>query len=208
MPSGTLPLRSRSKVTGAMIMKSPLPPVRTAPLWQRLLPPLLAAGVVVGLATALLSPSRNDTRGGPLVGTPAADFRLESLDGGEVRLASLQGRPVVVNFWASWCTPCREEAPLFRELSERQTGEVGLAVLGILFQETKEENARDFIREFALAYPNLRDLKANTAIDYGVAGIPETVFIDRQGVIQHIDRGGLSRERMNEGLQKIGVPGL
>ncbi|MDL2345305.1 redoxin domain-containing protein [Deinococcus sp. MIMF12] len=179
-----------------------------APLWRRLLPPVLAAGLVAVLGAALLSPSRNATDGGPLVGKPAPGFTLESLDGAQVSLAALQGRPVVLNFWASWCEPCREEAPLFRELGEKRSGETGPAVLGILFQETKEQNARDFIREYALAYPNLRDPGIKTGIDYGVAGIPETVFIDQEGIIRHVDRGGLSRERLNVGLEKIGVEGI
>ncbi|GMA17791.1 thiol:disulfide interchange protein [Deinococcus metallilatus] len=177
-------------------------------LWRRLLPPVLAAVLAATLGAALLNPARRTTSGGPLVGKPAPAFALQSLDGASVRLADLRGRPVVLNFWASWCTPCREEAPLFRELSGRQAAGQGLAVIGILFQETKEQNARDFIREFALAYPSLRDPQSKTAINYGVGGIPETVFIDRQGVVQHVDRGGLSRERLNVGLERIGVRGL
>ncbi|MEF2278000.1 TlpA disulfide reductase family protein [Deinococcus sp. YIM 134068] len=179
-----------------------------APLWRRLLPPLLAAALVAVLGAALLSPARNATDGGPLVGKAAPTFTLESLDGAQVSLASLRGRPVVLNFWASWCGPCREEAPLFRELSERQGAGQGLAVVGILFQETREQSARDFIREYALAYPSLRDPGIRTGINYGVAGIPETVFIDEEGIIRHVDRGGLSRERLNAGLEKIGVEGL
>ena len=81
------------------------------------------AALESALGAALLNPARNATDGGPLVGKPAPAFTLESLDGAQVSLASLQGRPVVLNFWASWCVPCREEAPLFRELGERRGGE-------------------------------------------------------------------------------------
>ncbi|GBF04611.1 redoxin [Deinococcus aerius] len=183
-------------------------PATPAPLWRRLLPPVLAAGLVGVLGAALLNPARNTPEGGPLINKPAPAFTLESLDGAPVSLASLQGRPVVLNFWASWCTPCREEAPLFRELSERQGAGQGLAVVGVLFQETKEQNARDFIKEYALAYPSLRDPGIQTGINYGVSGIPETFFIDREGVIRDKASGGLTRERLNAGLAKIGVAGL
>ncbi|BBN97093.1 thiol:disulfide interchange protein (plasmid) [Deinococcus grandis] len=178
------------------------------PLWRQLLPPLLAAGLVALLAATLLSPARNATDGGPLVGKSAPPLTLQTLDGSTISLVSLQGRPVILNFWASWCGPCREEAPLFRELSTRQTGQEGLVVLGVLYLEPSEQNARDFIREYSLAYPNLRDPGTRTGINYGVAGVPETFFISADGVVQHVDRGGLSRERLNIGLQKIGVPTL
>ncbi|CAM3429065.1 TlpA family protein disulfide reductase [Deinococcus saxicola] len=189
-------------------MTNPTPPQpHPAPAWRRTIPPLIAAALVGVLGYALLSPAKNATTGGPLIGKPAPAFTLTSLDGVPISLESLKGRPVVLNFWASWCGPCREEAPLFRELGAQQTAG-GAAILGILFQETKEQNARDFIKEFALAYPNLRDPGINTGVDYGVSGIPETVFIDRAGVVQFMDRGGLTRERLNAGLEKIGVKGI
>ncbi|MFB9994187.1 TlpA family protein disulfide reductase [Deinococcus oregonensis] len=180
----------------------------TPPTWRRFVPPLLAASLVAVLGVALLRPSHNATDGGPLIGKPAPTFTLNTLDGSSLSLASLKGRPVVVNFWASWCGPCREEAPLFRELSTRQSGGTGLAVIGVLFQETSEKSASDFIREYALAYPNLQDPGIKTGINYGVSGIPETVFIDASGTVQHMDRGGLTRERLNVGLEKIGVKGI
>lgn len=193
-------------------MSTPLPkstPSRApVPAWRRALPPVIAALLVAVLGYTLLRPAHNATTGGPLIGKAAPPFTLTSLDGVSVSLEQLRGRPVVVNFWASWCVPCREEAPLFRELADRQGGASGVAIVGILFQETSEKSARDFIREYGLAYPNLNDPGINTGVDYGVSGIPETVFIDKTGVVRYMDRGGLSRERLNAGLVTIGVPGI
>ncbi|GGN47666.1 hypothetical protein GCM10010842_39340 [Deinococcus daejeonensis] len=135
--------------------------------WRRWLPPVISAVLVTALIAALLRPGRSGIAGSPLLDKPAPASTLRSLDGVKVELASLQGRPVVVNFWASWCLPCRDEAPLLRSLSETQSDR-GLAVLGISFQEPELQNARAFIREYALAYPSLIDPGARTAINYGV----------------------------------------
>lgn len=173
----------------------------------RFLPPLLAFVLVAVLGFFLLRPAPGGTGNGSLVGQRAPTFVLKALDGSSVDLASFQGRPLVLNFWASWCGPCREEAPLFRELdSRRQRG--NYQVLGVLFQENNLGNARKFARQYRLTYPNAIDAQMNAGATYQVTGLPQTVFIDARGVVQHIDRGGLSRERLNEGLKKIGVPTL
>ena len=174
---------------------------RTLANWRRWLPPVIAAVLVIMLGAALTRPDRSGKAGSPLLDKPT----LRSLDGVEVRLTSLKGRPVVLNFWASWCAPCREEAPLFRELSTKQAAGTGLAVLGVLFQERNEGTARDFIREYALAYPHLRDPQADTAINYGVSGVPETFFIDREGIVRSVDRGGLTTAPLSEGLRRIEI---
>ncbi|MGH2370769.1 MAG: TlpA disulfide reductase family protein, partial [Chloroflexota bacterium] len=97
------------------------------------------------------------------------------------RLADRRGRPVLVNFWASWCPPCREEAPrlerLWREYRER-----GVAVVGIDVWDT-ERDARRFLREAGVTYPNGPDPGGRIAMDFGVAGVPETVLIDGDGQI-------------------------
>lgn len=179
---------------------------RPAPWWRRALPPVLAAGLVAVLGVSLLRPARSVPPGGALVSRPAPDFTLQSLSGERVTLSGYRGRPVVLNFWASWCGPCRQEAPLFHDLAARTDGDV--AVVGVLFQETNEANARAFVRANGLTYPNLSDPGADTGIRYAVSGIPQTVFIDRSGVVQFVDRGGLNRERLNVGLARIGVPKL
>ena len=142
--------------------------------------------------------------GGPLVGKPAPAFSLQTLNGGTLSLASLKGRPVVLNFWASWCVPCRQEAPLLRDLSEKQTAG-GLAVVGVVFSDKNLTAVRAFVQEYALAYPSLLDPKLDTAIGYGVSGVPETFFIDKAGTVRGYDQGGLTRERLSAGLDKIGV---
>jgi cytochrome c biogenesis protein CcmG, thiol:disulfide interchange protein DsbE len=119
----------------------------------------------------------------PLVGRPAAAFALTSFEGEPVALAPLRGKVVVLNFWASWCYPaCYEEAPVL-ERGWRAYRERGVVVLGVDIQD-KEEAGRKFIREFSLTFPNAPDPAGKVSIDYGVYGVPETFFIDRQGRIR------------------------
>ena len=176
-------------------------PAPVSPL-RRFLPPVIAAALVVALGFGLFR--SNGVVEGPLVGKPAPAFTLQTLNGGTLSLASLKGRPVVLNFWASWCVPCREEAPVLRDLSEKQTAN-GLAVVGVVFSDKNIKAVNSFVQEYALAYPSLLDPKLNTSIAYGVSGVPETFFIDKQGVVRGYDQGGLTRERLTAGLGKIGV---
>ena len=119
----------------------------------------------------------------PLVGRPAASFALTSFEGQPVTLAALRGKVVVLNFWASWCYPaCYEEAPVL-ERGWRAYRERGVVVVGVDIQD-KEEAGRKFIREFSLTFPNAPDPAGKVSIDYGVYGVPETFFIDRQGRIR------------------------
>jgi len=169
---------------------------------RRFLPPLIAAVLVLLLGIGLLRGSGGQVDG-PLVGKAAPDFSLLTLDGGTISLASLRGRPVVLNFWASWCVPCRQEAPILRDLSEQQSAN-GLAVVGVVFSDKNLKAVRSFIQEYALAYPSLLDPKLDTSIAYGVSGVPETFFIDRQGMVRAYIQGVLTRERLQPSLRRIG----
>ena len=137
----------------------------------------------------------------PLVGRSAPPFSLTTLTGQTVDLGGLSGRPVVVNFWASWCLPCRDEAPLLTAAAADYHTQ-GLQVVGVVYQDSAE-NARAFMARFGQTYPGLIDPDGRTALDYGVFGIPETFFIDRQGVIVSKQTGPLDGDGLRRQVEAI-----
>lgn len=117
----------------------------------------------------------------PLVGQPAPPFALTPVGGGaSVTLESLRGKPAVINFWATWCVPCLQEHPALAAAARAMGSDVRF--LGIV-HEDEEARVRSFLAERGQAYPSLLDDDARTAIAYGVAGVPETYFIDATGRI-------------------------
>ena len=137
----------------------------------------------------------------PIVGRPAPSFDLETLDGGRLSLAQLRGSPVVLNFWASWCIPCREEAPLLTAAAKDYQAQ-GLRVVGVVYQDSAE-SARDFMDRYGQTYPGLLDLDGRTAIDFGVFGIPETFFIDRAGVVRSRQVGPVTEDGLRDQIEGI-----
>ncbi|MFQ5846897.1 MAG: TlpA family protein disulfide reductase [Candidatus Methylomirabilales bacterium] len=141
----------------------------------------------------------------PLVSKLAPDFSLSLLDGGTLRLQDLRGRPVVVNFWASWCYPaCWNEAPRL-EAAWRRYKDRDLMVVGIVYQDT-ENNAKDFIQEHGKTFPNGMDRKSRIAIEYGVYGVPETFFINREGKIAHKHIGEISMDTLLAQIEQLLSP--
>ena len=109
----------------------------------------------------------------------AADFTVELFDGGTWRLGEQRGKLVVVNFWASWCPPCREEAPALEQVWQEYRAR-GVVVVGANVWEERQP-AVEFVKEFDLTYPNGVDPSGSLAVEYGVTGLPETFFIDEEG---------------------------
>jgi cytochrome c biogenesis protein CcmG/thiol:disulfide interchange protein DsbE len=139
---------------------------------------------------AVLQPGTLGNALGPRL-TPALRDR-------QVSLAELRGVPVVLNFWASWCPPCRTEAPLLQRGWLAARGQ-GVLYVGLDMQDLSD-SARDFIRHFGISYLNIRDPQDPVARRWGVTGLPETFFISRTGkVVDHVI-GALSREQLSRGI--------
>lgn len=144
--------------------------------------------VVVGLLVVLALAVR--MRGAPpLASGTAPDFVLKTFDGQTYKLSDLKGKAVVINFWASWCIPCRDEAPALQRAWEKYRDR-GLIVLGVDYVDT-ETDAKKFIGEFQQTYPNGADLGTQISQGYHITGVPETYFVARDGrLLQGIDAQG------------------
>jgi cytochrome c biogenesis protein CcmG/thiol:disulfide interchange protein DsbE len=156
--------------------------------WRRL---VVTLAVVLAVVALLAYGFTRDPRyiPSPLIGREAPPFQITLLDGHPYRLEDLRGKAVFLNFWASWCPPCRVEAGDLEAAWQRWRDKEVL-FLGVSIQDG-EENARIFLREFGVSYPNGLDSPGKVAIDYGVWGIPETFFIDPQGRITYKHVGTL-----------------
>jgi len=123
---------------------------------------------------------------------PAPDFTLPLLTGGEIVLSEHFGQPIVINFWASWCTPCRQEAPAL-ERAWRAYRDQGVLFVGVEIQDT-EAVGRAYLSEFGITYPNGLDKGGTITVDYGVIGLPVTFFIGSDGIVERRWVGALSGE--------------
>lgn len=134
------------------------------------------------------------------VGHPAPPFTLESLGGEQISLSDYRGRPVLLTFWASWCVPCRKEAPVLRQALQERPGEFD--VLGVAYEDL-ERDSRAFLEETGATWPSLVDQGGKVARAYGVVGIPQTFFIDADGVVRDRVFGITTSDALAEPLDEL-----
>jgi peroxiredoxin len=139
------------------------------------------------------SPSDTSTAGqapAPQVGFYAPDLKLPTMNGEAISLENLRGQPVMINFWASWCPPCRSEMPAMQNVFDEYKDQ-GLLLLGInAANQDNRTDAVDFIEQNRLTFPVLFDTGGQAAYDYQVRSLPTTFFIDQEGKVQDIIVGG------------------
>lgn len=139
-----------------------------------------------------------------LRGKPAPEFTLRRLDtGAPIKLSQLRGKPIVFNFWASWCAPCKMEHPVIAWGARRFASEAQF--FGVVFEDT-EEAARQFAGAPDPGFLQLYDERSRMAVDYGVSGVPETYFIDAAGILRDKYVGPLDPQTLGQRIEALQRP--
>ena len=160
---------------------------------------ILAAVAILAVILALQLAERN--RGRPLSGL-APDFELTLFDGGEAALADYRGQVVLLNFWASWCPPCRDEALDLQALYSDYR-ESGFTIIGINMLESSPQKALDFIEEFGISYANGEDRQQRVTNLYRVEGPPESYLIDQAGDVRQFYFGSIRYDKLSRAIEAL-----
>jgi cytochrome c biogenesis protein CcmG, thiol:disulfide interchange protein DsbE len=163
--------------------------------------------VLAVLLGGLLRPAEQGNKSTALLeDKPAPTFDLAMINGGRIQLEQFKGKPVVINFFASWCVPCKDEAPMFSRAAVDYSKK-GVIFLGIAYND-KQDKAREFANQFDLGFPILMDDSSDagrTSVKYALFGVPETFFIDKDGVVKKHFPKPIERTELEAGLKLVGV---
>lgn len=171
---------------------------RARPAWGRF---FAWGGLIVLLAVVAVGLLQ--TQQGPVgVGQRAPNFTLTTFDGEQISLDSLQGKVVMINFWASWCKPCEQEAPDLESAWRYYQPGGEVIFLGIDYVDT-ETPAREYLEKFDITYPNGPDLGTRISQDYRTTGVPETYIIDKQGILRYIKLSPISLSELRGAIDPL-----
>lgn len=170
---------------------------------------ILLIVVLVAIGIWQNRPESGKDQVGQLVGTPAPEFAMTLLDGSTLRLSNLRGSVVVVNFWAFWCAPCKEELPRLQTIAnEANTTGQPLTIVGVGNKRDYDKSARDFVASLGLTFPIGRDTEGNDnlrgtiQLTYGVTNYPTTVFIRPDGTVSAVHIGEMTEDQIREYVAK------
>ena len=163
---------------------------------------MLIAGFTIFLAIGVMGTTTATSRSGKeLVGKKAPSFVAPKVGGQLVSLENYKNKPLVLNFWASWCPPCRDETPGMERIW-RKYEDQGVVILGINVQDGEKEAER-YISEFGITFSNALDLDGSITVDYGVTGLPVTFFIDNDSVVTGRWVGSISEDRLDNWVSNL-----
>ncbi|MQF68624.1 MAG: TlpA family protein disulfide reductase [SAR202 cluster bacterium] len=163
---------------------------------------MLIAGFTIFLAIGVMGTTTATSRSGKeLVGKKAPSFVAPKVGGQLVSLENYKNKPLVLNFWASWCPPCRDETPGMERIW-RKYEDQGVVILGINVQDGEKEAER-YISEFGVTFSNALDLDGSITVDYGVTGLPVTFFIDNDSVVTGRWVGSISEDRLDNWVSNL-----
>ena len=163
---------------------------------------MLIAGFTIFLAIGVMGTTTATSRSGKeLVGKKAPSFVAPKVGGQLVSLENYKNKPLVLNFWASWCPPCRDETPGMERIW-RKYEDQGVVILGINVQDGEKE-AQRYISEFGVTFSNALDLDGSITVDYGVTGLPVTFFIDNDSVVTGRWVGSISEDRLDNWVSNL-----
>ena len=170
---------------------------------------VLNVGLLALLLTQLLTPAPSKSSTDPLISHPAPNFSLAVLHPtsgkSTLSLSDFKGKSIVLNFWASWCEPCKNEVPLLESAwKQMQAQGKDVVFLGIDFEETTSA-ATGFLQLYNITYPSVLDADGSAATRYGIVSLPDTIFISQKGIVMSKVSRQLTAQLLASGLQSIGV---